>query len=483
MISLSLKKELRERIVQATSFLPPNTPLKIRALTIHMGLDAKTFPRCVCGNYVTYEKTKQKSLAIFCGPKCSRSHRRRLSETAYQKLDSQDWMYEQRINLQRSIEEIAEELDCSIQPVLDAIKKHNIPRVRYNESSALALARLRDKDWLHEQHIVLHRKLDDIANEINSTKSTVSIWLKKHDIIANKANSYDRVGNNSKEEEEVVEFIKSIIPESEIITSNRSILEGKEIDIVIPSRKFAIEYNGIYSHLYRPWETKEALIKGRNYHLGKTLGAQAQGYTLIHIFSDDWMLRKDIWKSIIMARLGVSSNRVGARACQIITPSQHEKNAFLRENHLQGADKSKYWAGLSHGNELIALMTYAKSRYNRSYDWELVRFCVKKGFTIPGGFSKLLKHMERICPGSVISYADFSRSTGQVYTTNGFSLLKRNPPSYAYVNLSKGIERLHRSQFMKSRLPGQGTEYERMRALGYEKIYDCGTLTFIKNEE
>ena len=479
MISLGVNKDLRPRIIDATSFLPTNTPLKIRALTINLGYTAETFPRCSCGSYVTWEKEYQRSLSQYCSAACSRGSRRRLSSQAYQCLSSYEWLYAARIEGARSIEDIAKELGCSITPVVKACKTLGIPQVRYNESSPLALARLRNKDWLYEEHVVKKRKLRDIAEEIGSWSGTVSVWLAKHGIVANAPNSYDRAEfRSSKEQQEVVDFIRSLLPDTEIIVGNRSVLNGRELDILIPSKKLAIEYNGIYSHLYRPWENTEAGRKDRNYYLYKSLGCQSQGIDLIHIFSDDWILRKDIWKSILRSRLGVGLRRVGARKCVLGIPGKNEKNQFLRDNHLQGADKSTNWCGLYLDEELVALMTFGRSRYNKQYEWELVRFCVRQGFSVPGAFSRLLKELRGRCPGSVVSYADFSRSNGEVYRANGFELVRQNPPSYAYVNLSEGIQRLHRAQFMKGRLGGEGTEYEQMRQLGYEKIWDCGTLTF-----
>jgi hypothetical protein len=57
----------------------------------------------------------------------------------------------------------------------------------------------------------------------------------------------------------VVDFIKSIY-NGKIITNNRKILKGKELDIYLPDEKLAIEFDGIYWHS----------LKDENYHLNKT---------------------------------------------------------------------------------------------------------------------------------------------------------------------------------------------------------------------
>jgi hypothetical protein len=72
-------------------------------------------------------------------------------------------------------------------------------------------------------------------------------------------NCYPHLSGYSFLEKELVDFIKSIY-NGEIITNNRKILKGKELDIVLPELNLAIEFNGIYWHS----------LKDKNYHLNKT---------------------------------------------------------------------------------------------------------------------------------------------------------------------------------------------------------------------
>ena len=112
------------------------------------------------------------------------------------------------------------------------------------------------------------------------------------------------------------------------------------------------------------------------------------------------------------------------------------------------------------------------------YDWELTRFCVKGDISVVGGFSKLLKAFRYNHLGSIISYADRRYSNGNVYYTNGFQLIGVNRPSYYYVD-KNCLRRYHRMRFQKKYIGAYDcTEYEKARELGYEKIFDCGTLAF-----
>lgn len=487
MISLSLNKELRKTIEDATSWMDDfyaKVPFKIRCLAMKNQYSAKTFPKCpVCGNPVSYNKAYQNSFNKFCSDKCSKENGR-LSEDIVSKLQDREWLYEQRLTLRKSIELIANELGCSESPVREYIKKHKLPNVRYNESNPVPLSYLRDRDWLIEEHKIKRRKLKDIADEIGSSSATVSVWLKKHNVESNEPNSYDRPnGRNSVECDEVFEFIRSLNI-TDVERNNRSILCGLELDLVIPSKNIAIEYNGLYHHVYRPHETTFSKIKDSKYHHGKTIKAAEKGYTLFHIFSDDWVnpSKKKIWKSILKSKLHVLKERIFARKCTIVSLLPHEKNLFLDENHLQGRDKSTINYALKFEDRIVALMTFSKSRYSKKHDWELVRFCPLIDTNVVGGFSKLLSHFRKNHKGSIVSYADRSRSLGNVYEKNGFTLTRTNPPSYWYVNFKVAEKRLHRTNFMKSKITSKGdlrTEAEIMVDLGYDRIWDCGTLTFV----
>jgi len=80
-------------------------------------------------------------------------------------------------------------------------------------------------------------------------------------------------------------------------------------------------------------------------------------------------------------------------------------------------------------------MTFGKCRFDKKHEWEMLRFCCKLGWHIPGAAGKLLKHFERTYrPKSLVSYADRRWSTGNLYKALGFSFVRNSPPNYWYVN-------------------------------------------------
>ena len=148
---------------------------------------------------------------------------------------------------------------------------------------------------------------------------------------------------------------------------------------------------------------------------------------------------------------------------------------------------SKVNLGLYFKDELVSLMTFSKPRFDKKHEWELVRFCNKLGWHIPGAASKLLTHFERnYKPKNIVSYADRRWSKGNLYRQLGFELDHISPPDYFYFNKSD-LYRESRIKYQKHKLPKllenfdpNKTESENMSANGFLKIWDCGNLVFVK---
>jgi len=285
---------------------------------------------------------------------------------------------------------------------------------------------------------------------------------------------------SSIKENEVIDFIRSIY-HLDIIENDRNILNGKEIDIYIPEKKVAIEFNGLYWH-------SELNGKNKDYHLNKTETCNNNGIKLIHIFEDEWDNKREIVKSIIRIKLGIVDDKIFARKTKILEINKKDRNVFLENNHLQGSSNSSINIGLFYSDELVSLLTFGSSRYNKNYKWEIHRFVSKKNTVVIGGFSKLLKYFTNNYSGDIITYSDKRYFTGKVYENNGFKKLEDTKQSYFYFYRSK-IERLNRVKFQKHKLKSilkeynpSITEWENMINNGYDRVWDCGNFKFeLKN--
>jgi len=276
----------------------------------------------------------------------------------------------------------------------------------------------------------------------------------------------------SKIEKLMVNFVNELnIRYSE---NDRSLLNGKELDIYIPSHNVGIEFNGLYWH--------SELFVDKNYHLNKTELCEEKGVQLIHIFEDEWLNKQDIVKSRVKNILGVTDETIYARKCEIREVSTKEKTKFLNDNHIQGAVGSKINLGLYYNNELVSIMTFGKRPILNKSEYEMLRFCNKLNTNVVGGASRLFKSfIKRYNPNEIISYADRRWSMGNMYEKLGFEFIENTEPNWFIIN---GKNREHRVKYQKHRLIEMGfDENKTADQILFEndmnKIYDCGTKKYI----
>jgi hypothetical protein len=249
-----------------------------------------------------------------------------------------------------------------------------------------------------------------------------------------------------------------------IIQDERLILGGLHIDIWVPEKRVGIEYNGNY------WHTERRV---GNKHREKYDRAKAAGIKLVQIFDFEWLERPQAVQNRLKAILGVSE-AFAARKLTICQPTLSEAAAFFDQVHTQGAGAARGVAyALKRGDEIIACATFAKSRYGKSAEWELLRYASIG--RVQGGFTRLFKaFVKDLAPSSVVSYADLRWGEGSVYGVAGFKLDGVTPPDYWYANKEKRISRYKAQQ----RPPGQ-SEKEWADACGYEKVLGVGHQRWI----
>lgn len=277
----------------------------------------------------------------------------------------------------------------------------------------------------------------------------------------------------SEAEGEIYQYVKDLLPGEEIIKNGRTLLDGLELDMYIPSKRFAIEYDGTYWH--------SANLRGIDpeYHLKKTELCNRKNVQLIHIFENEWLHKKEIVKSIIASRLGIYERKIFARKCVVKELTDKEYQTFLELNHLQGYAFASRRLGLFFDDELIACMGIGKSRFE-SEKTELIRFCAKIGVIVIGGLSRLLKHSNAT---EMISYVDRRYFSGSGYEEAGFKLIGITRPGYIYIKNEQVLSRYACQKHLLSGILGDQynselTELENMTNSGYYQVFDCGMLKF-----
>jgi len=260
------------------------------------------------------------------------------------------------------------------------------------------------------------------------------------------------------------------------------VISPLELDIFIPDRNLAIEFDGLYWH--------SDLYKKNDYHINKTIECEKLGIRLIHIFEDEWINKQEIVKSRIKNILGLNNKRIGARKTIIKEIDSKTKNEFLEKYHIQGKDTSSIKLGAYFQDELIGVMTFGKGRKftnNKSINgkYELIRFATQSDTYTPGLASKLLSYfIKNYSPVEIYSYADKRWSQGRLYESIGFKFVHDTSLNYWYFN---SMNRINRFSFRKSELKklfpslysDDKTEFEIMNDTEYLRIFDCGSKKYV----
>lgn len=76
------------------------------------------------------------------------------------------------------------------------------------------------------------------------------------------------------------------------LSGDRAVLDGKEIDILLPTYNIGIEFNGTKWHSDKVVQSKYG-ITAKQYHRKKVDGAKAKDYTLFFVWANDWSRDKN----------------------------------------------------------------------------------------------------------------------------------------------------------------------------------------------
>ena len=253
-------------------------------------------------------------------------------------------------------------------------------------------------------------------------------------------------------------IIQDMLCENNIeFEANRQILIGKEIDILIPSKRFGIEFDGLLFHSERFGK------KDKNYHLDKTNKCNAKGYFLIHVFEDELHGKKDITLRRIKHKLGLNNDlpKVDGRKCLVRNIDIELAKDFVNQNDLAIWNGGDYSIGAFCNDELVGVLV-AKDN-----DKIITHLSTHNKFLCRGVASKLVKtYVRAMRHKEVFVYAD-KRWTcdgdSNLFTKIGFERLEDiEPRAWFY----------YPKKFRYLRFPNKLQEDE------YDVIFDCGYFSY-----
>jgi len=300
----------------------------------------------------------------------------------------------------------------------------------------------------------------------------------------------------SKGEEEIYNFIKDKYPELEVLQNHK--IGRIKLDIYIPKLNFAIEFNEAYWHSYM--HPDKAIFKSqtnayynKKRHLKKFEACTILGIHLFQINELEFLnpIKKDIWLSKIILKLGKVPNKIPGRKCIIKEVSKQDSREFQELNHLQGSINSQKHYGLYYQDELVQIFTLGASRYNERYDYEIHRICTKKNTIVHGGVSKLYKYiLKDLDNPKIITYANRRWSAlneSNLYKQLGLEYINESSPNFSVIDL-KTNKTYPRNTFQKHKLkkiPGFNydpslTAQENIINNDYIIQWDAGNGVYVK---
>lgn len=283
-------------------------------------------------------------------------------------------------------------------------------------------------------------------------------------------------------------------------------------DFYIPSSKLLIEIDPTWTHnsYLDPWnipeplssylstETtlpKDCVVTGlpKDYHLNKSKFAESQGYRCIHVF--DW----DSWETVV--KMIKPKKTLYARNGVIRQLDKKTVDKFADEFHLQGKcigqEVNFGIFFLIRGplgvevETLVQIMTFGTPRYNKKFQYELLRLCTRSGYSVVGGAERLWKHfIKTVNPASVISYCDAAKFSGEVYRRIGMKLDQVSQPTITWWSdktrkkitnnllLQRGFDQLLGSQYGTF---GPCTDNQSLMIIqtDFLPVYDCGQQRWV----
>jgi len=494
---LIANKELSGIIVASTPFLPPDSVIKQRIFHIVNNIShrvlclncnkvetkwhiAKNGYRrfcsylCMSNNSETKQKTKNTNLERYgtvttlLEPKTREKIRTTVMERYGVSNVFESGLIQNKIR-ETNMKRYGVDNPSKSNEIKEKITKTHLEKYNRNRQSQSHISdesfRLKyDKSFLEKEYDT--KPIDQIAKELDIGVTQLYIQFHNLNIALNrKTESINQIA--------IKDWIGTLIEDE--IKLNYRLENNKELDIFIPSRNLAIEYDGVY------WHSEK--FKTRTYHYNKQNYCREHNIRLLQVWDLDWIKKQEQVKSRIRNQLGLNK-KIMARKCKIVTV--HNDYDFMNQNHIQSWAASSIKLGLEYENQLVAVMTFGKSRFNKKAQYELIRYANILNTNVVGGASRLLKEFERrYQPTSLISYSDRRYNLGNLYIKLGFNHVNTNGPGYWYTDFKSIVSRL---RYQKHKLSKEFTQVENSLSTreiisknGFFKIYDSGQDVFIKS--
>jgi hypothetical protein len=277
----------------------------------------------------------------------------------------------------------------------------------------------------------------------------------------------------SKAQLEIYEFVKQIYPDA--ILSDNMKIKPKELDVYVPSKNVAIEYNGLYWHSVA--NSHDVMS-----HQTKHVLCSQVGIKLLTIYEDEWRDKKQIVESMILHRLNKSVN-ISARKLSVVKLKQKNAKDFFENNHLEGYAPSFVTFGLCDlGGKIFAALSLRKPFHKKKYEntFEVARSCCLLGYSVRGWLGKLTKYAKTyslsLGAKKLMTYVDFRVGNGSAYELAGWTKIDDKSASLRFW-WTDFRYRFNRFKFRANKKENLSQD-QVAEKFGMIKIYGCSNSKF-----
>lgn len=336
---------------------------------------------------------------------------------------------------------------------------------------------LNDRDWLYKEYVEDQKSLTEIAKDLNVYYSTIGEYCKKYNFTIRQRTNY------SIQEKEICKFLESL--SVNYVHSDWEILGTKEIDVYVPDYKFGIELNGLYWHSHNPYCTHTPKIEDRNKHKNKTDLAKTKDIDLIQITDFEWANKTDIIKSIIKTKIGLSTKMYARKFTLQDVPKHIEKEFLNKNHLQGYISSTKaiglYFENELYMLMTLGKPRYSKKADIELLRLctKLNHIVVGGTQRLFNEAKKFYKNK------IIISYCDMSKFNGNSYKNLGFILSNTAEPGYYWTEGNYPISRYkcQKAQLKKwlKTYDETKSESENMFLAKYRRYWDCGQSSWIQH--
>jgi hypothetical protein len=337
-----------------------------------------------------------------------------------------------------------------------------------------------------ESHVNKHNMtLNEYRIKFNLNNAGDIISKKeRNDIIRRRKTTFKpkKIYKRSKGEDKIIEFLQE--HDINIISNERNLLDGFEVDIYLPNYNIGIEYNGAYFH--SEYNGKKDI----NYHKAKTNLLESKNIKLIHLFDSDINNNIDKVKKMLLDFIGINLISITENDYIIEYINEETKNNFISDNSINIIDVSKYNIGCLVNKEIVSLMCFDfydneiiinnyinKLGYKIENDYKLIFNKIKSEFDVKifkGYYNKLWNNFEN-----------------NIFEKLGFIKNKNTDPDFYYIKFSGSdknrliIKNIFTEDIIKQRFHEIYSENKTIDQMlfecGYDRLWDSGKIEYIYN--